>query len=51
MRLFDTTPIGRILSRFSSDVEVVDKLYQQLSDTLYCFVDVYLIFINYSMLT
>lgn len=40
MRFFDATPIGRILSRFSSDVEVVDQLYQQLSDTIYCFMDV-----------
>lgn len=40
MKFFDATPTGRILSRFSGDVEVVDKLSQQLSDTIYCFMDV-----------
>lgn len=40
MRFFDATPTGRILSRFASDVEVVDKLSQQISDTVYCFLDV-----------
>lgn len=40
MRFFDATPTGRILSRFSSDVEVIDHLYQQISDTIYCFMDV-----------
>lgn len=40
MKFFDATPTGRILSRFSSDVEVVDKLSQQISDTVYCFMDV-----------
>lgn len=40
MRFFDATPTGRILSRFSSDVEVVDNLSQQISDTVYCFMDV-----------
>ncbi|VVC43741.1 Hypothetical protein CINCED_3A019450 [Cinara cedri] len=50
MRFFDATPTGRILSRFSSDVEVVDKLSQQLSDTVYCFMDVIgtLVVISYS---
>jgi len=40
MKFFDATPTGRILSRFSGDVEVVDTLSQQLSDTVYCFMDV-----------
>lgn len=40
MKFFDSTPTGRILSRFSSDVEVVDNLSQQISDTVYCFMDV-----------
>lgn len=44
MRFFDATPIGRILSRFSSDVEVVDQLSQQISDTVYCLMDVREIF-------
>jgi len=44
MKFFDATPTGRILSRFSADVEVVDTLSQQLSDTVYCFMDVRVIF-------
>jgi len=44
MKFFDATPTGRILSRFSGDVEVVDSLSQQLSDTVYCFMDVCVIF-------
>lgn len=44
MKLFDATPIGRILSRFSTDVEVVDNLSQQISDTVYCLMDVCFIF-------
>lgn len=40
MRFFDATPTGRILSRFASDVEIVDSLSQQISDTVYCFTDV-----------
>lgn len=52
MRFFDATPIGRILSRFSSDVEVVDKLSQQISDTVYCFMDVrFIYFIKYYFLS
>jgi len=48
MRFFDATPTGRILSRFSSDVEVVDKLSQQISDTVYCLMDVRAIFVIYT---
>lgn len=34
---FDTTPVGRILSRFSKDIDVIDvKLPQQISDLIYC---------------
>jgi ABC-type multidrug transport system fused ATPase/permease subunit len=47
MRFFDATPTGRILSRFSSDVEVIDNLSQQISDTVYCFMDVRYIFFHY----
>ncbi|CAG2053143.1 unnamed protein product, partial [Timema podura] len=34
---FDTTPVGRILGRFSKDVDVLDtSLPQQISDWVYC---------------
>ncbi|KPU73781.1 uncharacterized protein Dana_GF14209, isoform O [Drosophila ananassae] len=37
MTMFDTTPVGRILSRFSKDVESVDqKMPQVISDCLWC---------------
>ncbi|CAH0389150.1 unnamed protein product [Bemisia tabaci] len=37
----DTTPIGRILSRFSKDVDTMDnKLPMEISDTLYCVMEV-----------
>ncbi|RZF36743.1 hypothetical protein LSTR_LSTR005056 [Laodelphax striatellus] len=33
----DTTPVGRVLSRFSKDVDVLDNsLPQEISDTIYC---------------
>lgn len=38
---FDTTPLGRILQRFSRDVEVVDsKLPELLTDWVICSVEV-----------
>jgi ATP-binding cassette subfamily C (CFTR/MRP) protein 1 len=38
---FDTTPTGRILSRFSKDVEVLDnKLPMELNDLIYCLFEV-----------
>lgn len=38
---FDTTPLGRILQRFSKDVEVVDsKLPELLTDWVICAVEV-----------
>nr|CAD7444835.1 unnamed protein product [Timema bartmani] len=38
---FDTTPVGRILGRFSKDVDVLDtSLPQQISDWVYCFYEV-----------
>jgi len=40
MKFFDATPTGRIMSRFSGDVDVVDTLPQILSDAVYCFMDV-----------
>ncbi|XP_038214944.1 multidrug resistance-associated protein 1 isoform X4 [Zerene cesonia] len=37
LQTFEVTPIGRILSRFSKDVDVVDtSLPSQLSDVMYC---------------
>lgn len=34
---FEITPTGRLLSRFSKDIDVVDlALPQQISDTIYC---------------
>lgn len=41
LSFFDKTPTGRVLARFSKDVDVLDTgLPQQLSDTLYCFFEV-----------
>lgn len=38
---FDTTPVGRILSRFSSDTDIVDnRLADYLSDGIYCVFEV-----------
>lgn len=40
-RFYDTTPLGRILQRFSKDVEVVDsKLPELLTDWVICAVEV-----------
>jgi len=37
MTMFDTTPVGRILSRFSKDVESVDqKMPQVINDCIWC---------------
>lgn len=38
---FDTTPVGRLLSRFSKDIDVVDtSLPREISDTIYCLFEV-----------
>ena len=38
---FDTNPVGRIISRFSKDIDAIDvKLPMGILDALYCLVDV-----------
>lgn len=41
LTFFDTTPIGRLLSRFSNDLHALDmKLPELISDGVYCFFEV-----------
>lgn len=51
LTFMDITPIGRILSRFSKDTDVVDNtLPFELSDLIYCLGDVRFIFSVYFLL-
>ncbi|GLH03627.1 Multidrug resistance protein homolog 49 [Gryllus bimaculatus] len=41
LTFFDVTPSGRILGRFSKDIDILDNtLPRQVSDSLYCFFEV-----------
>jgi ABC-type multidrug transport system fused ATPase/permease subunit len=41
MRFFDANPSGRIINRFSSDIETIDqKIPREMSDALFCLVQV-----------
>ena len=43
LTFFDTTPTGRIIARFSKDIDVVDTtIPQELSDLIYCLFEVML---------
>lgn len=48
----DTTPLGRILSRFTKDIDIIDNILpDNISGTIDCFLDVrirrYFLFYSY----
>lgn len=46
---FDTTPVGRVLSRFSKDIDALDvALPELISDGIYCFFEVTKISFNHA---
>ena len=49
---FDYTPIGRVLNRFSLDLEILDmKIQRNLHEWLFCFMDVVATFVVISLST
>lgn len=48
LMFFDQTPIGRILSRFSSDIDATDQRIPEIvSDGIYCFFEVTKTFVHF----